>query len=143
MEQNKLYTEPVSLLSRMMANTFLHMIVAIILAIIITILLFLFMRFLVIGNDDSSKELFHGLFTLKTIVLPGGLQRPERVQRPLDLEEPPLTPTFSEEEIKQEALEFLLNQDIEEVEITQPEFSNMEQMRKKRAELISILEQEE
>jgi len=143
MEQNKLYIEPVSLLSRIIANTFLRMIVAIILAIIITILLFLFMRFLVIGNDDSSKGPFHELFTLKTIVLPGGPQRPERVQRPLDFEGPPVTPTFSEEEIKQEALEFLLNQDIEEQEITRPEFSNLELMRKKRAELISILEQEE
>lgn len=143
MEQNKLYTKPVSLLSRMITNSFLRMIVAFFMAIIITILLFLFMRFLVISNDDSSKGPFHELFTLKTIFLPGGSHRPERVQRPLAFEEPPVTPTFSEEEIKQEALEFLLNQDIEEVEISRPDFSNLELMRKKRAEFISILEREE
>lgn len=140
MEQNKSYTEPVSLLSRMIANSYLHIIIAIFMAIIITLLLFVFMRFLVIGNDDPTTGL---LYKLETIILPAGSQRPKRVQRPVELEVLPETPAFSEEEIKQDALEFLLNQDSEEVEITPPELSNLEQMRQRKAKLISILEQDE
>ncbi len=144
MDQTNSNTKDQSLLSRLMVNPLLRIGMAGFLAVIITLLLFLIMKYLITDYYESTSGAFYKLFTLNTVILTDDSQSRVRPQRPGYTEKLPIITVFSDEEIKQEATEFLTDQTIEKPVLDKPELpkpSVREELLKNREKLISILEE--
>jgi len=138
MSSMKRVTTELSLFTRLMHNPVLRFATAITLGLMVSVMLLLFMRYMILGDKESDGVLYR-LFTLETIFLPAERGPRERPPRPEFLEQPESTPVFSDEEIRQEALEFLTEQQLVEPET--PALPNMEEMRRAREEMSSMLEE--